>query len=409
MKYLPFVLKHLRQNWVRTGSTVLAMGLCIFLFCTLETVLAQINEKLESAKATRLMVRNAVSFAVDLPLAQGAQIRSVQGVKRVAALAWFRGSLPTKKEGKADEGSPSTTDWTSFVPGVAVEAEPYFAIYPEFQPPPEQFQDFLKDLQGCLIGRKLADKFSWKPGDHLFLESVVPAYRKPSGPFEFVVRAVFDPNAVKYPAANAGVLFFHYRYLFEGVGGGIGVGGYAVEVEDPEQAGAVAQAIDALFENSDAQTRTETEQAFRASFISMAGDLALLINGIGLAVTFTILLVTANTMSMAVRERRTEIGVLKTVGFSSGRVMGLIVGEGLLLGVLGGALGVGGSQAVLQALSSVPALRETLAGLGLQGLKLNPGVGTLGFAVSLFLGVAAGFGPSWGAYRAHIAQILRTV
>ncbi len=119
----------------------------------------------------------------------------------------------------------------------------------------------------------------------------------------------------------------------------IGVGTFASRSTNGDQAGSMAKAIDALFENSDRQTKTETEQAFRAGFIAMAGNLALLLNGIGLAVAFTILLVTANTMSMAVRERRTEIAVLKTLGFSSRHVMGFVVGEALVLGVLGGALG----------------------------------------------------------------------
>ena len=111
-------------------------------------------------------------------------------------------------------------------------------------------------------------------------------------------------------------------------------------IDDPKNAGRISKAIDAEFENSDTQTKTETEQAFRASFIAMAGNLALLLNGIGLAVAFTILLVTANTMSIAVRERQQEIGVLKTLGFPSGLVMALILVEALLLGVMGGAVGL---------------------------------------------------------------------
>src|SRR5262249_44622075 len=151
----------------------------------------------------------------------------------------------------------------------------------------------------------------------------------------------------KYPGTDTNIMFFHYKYLYEGTGRHIGAGSYTIEIDDPGKAGAVSKAVDALFENSDSQTHTETEAAFRARFIAMAGNLALLLNSIGLAVSFTILLVTANTMSMAVRERRTEIAVLKTLGFGSGRVMGLILAEALFLGALGGGLGILSSQGLM--------------------------------------------------------------
>ena len=410
MKYVPFVLKHLRRNWIRTLSTVLAMGVCIFLFCTLQTVLAEVNAQLASSSASRLVTRHAVSLVFDLPLNYGARIASVPGVKRVANTTWFGGSLPAKKEGKADdEGSSSTTDWSKFFPNMAVDAEPYFAMYPEFQMPPDQWRGFLGEMQGCAIGKKLAEKFGWKLGDRFFLESFIPPYRKSSGPFEFVVSAIFDSDPAKYPGTDTNIMFFHYKYLYEGTGRSTQAGTYTVEIDDPGKAGAASKAIDALFENSDAQTHTETEQAFRAGFVAMAGNLALLLNGIGLAVTFTILLVTANTMSMAVRERRTEIAVLKTLGFSSGLVMALVVAEALLLGVLGGALGIGGSQSIMWLLTNTPGVKDMLAGIGLSGLTLRPLVGALGFGVALFLGFAAGFVPAWGAYRSKITDMLRTV
>jgi putative ABC transport system permease protein len=410
VKYLPFVLKHLRRNWIRTASTVAAMAICIFLFCTLQSVLAEVNGMLASSNASRLVTRHAVSLVFNLPLAYGNRIQSVPGVKRVANASWFGGSLPAKKEGKAEEGTDSTTDWSNFFPNMAVEAEPYFAMYPEFQIPPDQWQAYLQDLQGAAIGRKLANKYGWKIGDRFFLESFIPPYRKRSGPFEFVVRAIFDTDLAKYPGTDTNIMFFHYKYLNEGVKPrNIGAGTYMVEINDPSQAGAVSKAIDAQFENTDAQTHTETEQAFRAGFMAMAGNLALLLNSIGLAVAFTILLVTANTMSMAVRERRTEIGVLKTLGFSSGRVMGLIVAEAVALGAIGGALGIGASNTIMWVLSHAPGIKDMLAGLGLSGLALKPFIAGLGFAVALLLGLAAGFFPAWGAYRARITDILRTV
>jgi putative ABC transport system permease protein len=333
----------------------------------------------------------------------------VPGVKRVSINSWFGGSLPAKKEGQAEAGdASSTTDWSNFFPNMAIEPEPFLAMYPEYELPPEQYQAFLQDLRGCVIGRKLANKYGWKPGDSFYLESFIPPYRKADGPFEFVVRGIFDADPVKHPGTDTNVMYFHHKYLYEATGRRVSAGSYWVEIEDPDKAGEVSRSIDALFENSDAQTRTETEKAFTAGFIAMAGNLALLLNGIGLAVTFTILLVVANTMSIAVRERRTEIAVLKTLGFTSRQVMGLVVAESVLIGVLGGGLGIGGSQGLMWLLTHTPGIRDALAGIGLSELNLRPLVAALGFANAVFLGFVAGFVPALGAYRARITDMLRT-
>jgi putative ABC transport system permease protein len=411
MKFLPFILKHLRRNWIRTGSTVVAMALCIFLFCTLQSVLAQIDTMLEAGNATRLVTRHAVSLVFDLPLAYANRIQAVPGVKRVAVSSFFGGILPAKKEGKAEGAGDdtATNDWSNFFPNMAVEADPYFAMYPEFPVPPDQFQAFKEDLRGAVIGRKLANKFGWKIGDHFFLESFIPPYRKKDGPFEFVVRGIFDVDKAKYPAADSNIMFFHFKYLYEGTGHIVNAGTFMVQIDNPDNAASIGKAIDAQFENSDSQTRTETEQAFAASFIAMAGNLAFFLNSIALAVSFTILLVTANTMSMAVRERRTEIAVLKTLGFSSTRVMGLIVAEAVFLGALGGALGIGGSRGLIWMLTNAPGISDMLAGFGLSELNLQPAVAAVGFGVALLLGLAAGFVPAFNAYRSRITDMLRTV
>jgi len=413
MKYLPFVLKHLRRNWVRTTSTVVAMAVCIFLLCTLRSVLAEVDGMLAASQANRLVTRHAVSLTFNLPMAYEARLQSIPGVKRVAKTAWFGGSLPAKREGQADGTGgeeASTTDWSNFFNNMAVDAETYFAMYPEMVIPPDQWKAFLETRSGCVIGSKLAKKFNWKVGDKFFLESFIPPYRRRGGPFEFVVTGIYDADLTKYPGTDVNSMYFHYEYLKEGVAPrDVGVGTFAVEIENGDDAGKMTKAIDALFENSSAATLTETEQAFKAGFIAMAGNLALLLNGIGLAVAFTILLVTANTMSMAVRERRTEIGVLKTLGFSSAHVMGFVVGEALLLGMLGGALGVLGSQGLLYVVSHAPGVADILAGIGLSGLELKPDVAALGFFVAVLLGLVAGLVPALSAYRAKITDILRTV
>ena len=403
MKFLPFVLKHLRATWVRTASTVVAMALSVFLFCTLQSVLAHFDGFIESRSPRRLVTRNAVSIISSIPLTHGGRIQGLPGVTRVAATVGFGGVLPARKEGKADPGDDGQTDWTAVFQNLAVDAEPYFAMSPELMVSPGEFRAFMNDLRGCVIGRRLAEKFGWKVGDHFFLESFVAGMRKKSGPFEFVVRGLVDTDPVRYPGTDTNIMFFHFQYLSESLGRVSWTQFFTVEIEDPGRAAEMAATIDALFENSGDETYTETESAFTAGFISMVGDLGVLVNAIGLGVCFTILLVTANTMSMAVRERRTEIAVLKTLGFGGRQVMGLVVAEALLIGAAGGALGIGGAEWALWAVNRAPG--QTL--LGIAHLELRPLVALAGVSVALGLGFAAGFVPAFGAYRARITEMLR--
>jgi len=404
MKFLPFVLKHLRRNWVRTSSTILAMAVCIFLFCTLRTFLQAMDEARELGNVTRLVTRHAVSLVYNVPLAYEGRIAQLPGVKRIANSTWFGGALPAKRESH-DAKSGDGPDFSNFFTNLAVEAEPYFAMHPELKVPDDEMQAFRQDQRGCLIGRGLAQQFGWKVGDTFFLESFIPPYRRRDGPFEFAVRGIYDADLVREPAADNKVMYFHYKYLYEGTGRQIAAGTYVVELEDPAKAASVARSIDALFENSDAETKTETEAAFRADFLAMIGNLALLFNSIGMAVIFTILLVTANTMSMAVRERRTEIAVLKTLGFSGGQVMGLILAEALAIGVLGGGLGLGLAAVLISVLPNVPAVGGMIRGFPTFGLHWQ--VTSMAVSVALFLGLAAGFLPALGAYRSRIVDMLR--
>jgi len=391
MKYLPYILKHLRKNWIRTSSTVLGMAVCIFLFCTLQTILAAINYSLQSASGQRLWTRHAVSLVFPLPLSYKPRIASVPGVRRVAVASWFQGVYQDRK---------------NFFANFAVDAEDYISIYSEFDIPPDERKAFLSDRRGALVGRGLANRFGWKVGDTIQLESDIPPYRI-GRPFDFVVRAIYDADRAKNPGADINSLFFHFQYLYEATGRRVEAGTYVVEIDHPDRATEIGQAIDALFDNSDAQTKTETESAFTAGFISMAGNLSFLLNAIGLAVSFTILLVTANTMSMAVRERRTEIAVLKTLGFPSRVVLTLILTEATLIGIAGGSLGLLLGWSSIRALQSAPMLGSILAFY--PNLGLTPGVATVGMLVALALGLTAGIAPAVSVYRARVTEMLRQV
>jgi putative ABC transport system permease protein len=392
MKFAPLVLKHLRRNWLRTLSTVLAMAVCIFLICTLQTVVDAIDYGLHLGNASRLVTRHYVSLVFDLPNSYEGKIAAVPGVKNITIVTWFGGIY--------------RGDMKYFFPNLAVEPEKFLEIYPEIMLPEDQKQAWFHDGRGCIIGRKLADKWGWKVGDTFQLESFIPPYRV-GKPFEFVIDGIYDTDIVKYPATDLTAMYFNYKYLYEAIKPTLSIGTLTELIDDPNNAGKVSKAIDAQFENSDVQTKTETEQQFRASFIAMAGNLALLLNGIGLAVAFTILLVTANTMSIAVRERQQEIGVLKTLGFPSGLVMALVLIEALLLGVLGGTLGLVFAGLMIHALPSLPYIGDVVRQF--PGLGLSPKIVSYGLGVALLLGLLAGFVPALLAYRARITEVLRQV
>jgi putative ABC transport system permease protein len=394
MRFLPYIAKHLRHTWIRTGSTVVAMSVCIFLFCTLETLVMAMSWNLKSASASRLITRHSVSLAFNLPRAYKARLQHVAGVQSVAGYNWFGGVVGT------------TPDPSKFFPNFAIEGEDYLAMDPEYILTEQEKNDFLGDRRGCIVGPDTAAKYHWKVGDMVQLTSLIPAYQI-GKPFELVIKAIYRVDNVKYPGTNSTVLFFNYAFLDEATQRKAGITMYKLLIDDPNHAGAIMKAVDDIFENSDPPTRTETEAAFRASFLSMAGNLTTLLRSIGLAVCFTILLVTANTMSMSVRDRQTEIAVLKTLGFPSALVMGLVLGEALFLGALGGTLGLLLSSLAIKALPKVPFIGDAIGAF--PNLGLMPSVAILGVTLALVLGILAGVVPAFSAYRSRITDMLRTV
>jgi putative ABC transport system permease protein len=388
MKWIPFVLKHLRQNWIRSASTAAGIAVCIFLFCTLQTFVASLHGSL-SQGAIRLITRNNVSRFYSLPNAYEERIAAVPGVARVAAANYFGGMR--------DVNNPDS-EFANF----AIEAENFLAMYPEYILTEAEMKAFLRDQHGCIVGRALAEQFNWRAGETVQLTSNI--YRT-GKPFGFVISAIYQTDQRRYPGTNESTLFLHYKYLDEATGGRAGVRTYREEIADPQQAGVISHAIDELFENGDAQTHTETEAQDRANAGVLGENLVLLLNGIGMAVMFTLLLVTANTMSMAVRERRTEIGVLKTLGFSGGLVLGLILAEGVVLGVSGAAAGLLLGRFLIDILPTVPVIGDLVRGF--PKMNVPPRIAAVGILIGMSLGLVAGLFPSVFAYRARITELLR--
>jgi len=271
----------------------------------------------------------------------------------------------------------------------------YLAMYPEFLLPEAQKQRWLHDRVGAVVGRGLAEQFGWKVGDRIPLRSDIYARADGNYTWEFVIDGIYDN---KDPSGDVSSVFFNYDYLDESrtIGKGT-VGWYIIRVADPSRAVQVAAAIDALFTNSSAETKTDSEKAFVQGFAKQTGDIGAIVTAIGVAVFFTMLLVSANTMAQSVRERTNEVAVLKTLGYTDTAVLALVIGESLLLTVLGGVIGIAGAQLMVGRLGHV--LSEYLS-----AFLLTPQALVLGVVLMVALGVIAGALPAVRAARLRIVD-----
>lgn len=385
--------RHLQSAWIRSASTMLAVSLCVFLICTLQTVLQAVQWGLRSGGSTRLITRAAMGLTSSIPTTYKARIAAVPGVTGIAAVTFFMGFRG------------ATPDWGSYFPNYAIDDD-YLGLHPEFVVPPDQLKAWAGNRRGCIIGPALVRKMGWKIGDRFQLESIIPPYKSGRGPFEFIVEAIYsvDPRS---PGTDQSTMFFHFKYLEDGVGKTVNTKTFSIAIAAAEQAAPIGQAIDALFESSERPTRTETEAAFQAGFLSMAGNLATLLNGLGLIISLTVLLIVANTMSMSIRERRGEVAVLKTLGFRSGTVMRLILGESIGISLAGGAIGIGLSALIVRLMPQLPIVGGVFTQAPDFGLSTI--VVVIGFVVALLVGLLAGLVPAISAYRARISESLRAI
>jgi putative ABC transport system permease protein len=276
-----------------------------------------------------------------------------------------------------------------------VPPESYLAMYPEFLLPADQKQHWLHDRIGAIVGRALANSYGWKVGDRIPLRSDIYARGDGSYDWQFTVDGIYDN---KDPSGDVNSVFFNYDYLDESrtIGKGT-VGWYIVRIADSAQSAPVAAAIDALFTNSSAETKTGSEKAFVQGFAKQTGDIGAIVTAIGIAVFFTMLLVSANTMAQSVRERTNEVAVLKTLGFSDPTVLALVIGESLLLTVLGGVVGIAG------AMLAIGRIGRTLSEY-LSAFLLTPNALLMGVVLIIGLGVAAGLLPAVRAARLRIVD-----
>jgi putative ABC transport system permease protein len=380
MKFLPLILANLFRKKVRTTLTVGSFAVALFLFGVLVAIRGAFNQGIDVAGVDRLAVRNKVSLLVFVPYSYKERMRQVRGVKDVTFATWFGGVYQDER---------------NFFPQFAIDLDTYRGMFPEFLIPDEQWRDFAQDRQGAIAGEGLAERFKWKLGERIPLRGTIFP-----GQWEFNLRGIYKGAR---PQDDTSQFWFRYDYLEENgprwVKGQ--VGWYTVRVQNAPDAAKVVSAIDATFANSDAETYTDTEKAFAASFVKQMGNIEFLILGIGSVVFFTLLLVTGNTMAIAVRERVGELAVLKTLGFSDRFVLGLVLTESILVAAIGGGLGVTLAKLFTLGGSPAPMIIPTF--------YLPLSTIALGFLYALLMGTAAGALPAISASRLRIVEALRRV
>jgi putative ABC transport system permease protein len=383
MYYLSFILNNLCRNKARNILTFLAIVVAFLLFGLLRSLGTALDRGADIAGEDRLIATNKVSLIQPLPYNYLQKVRALPGIERATLSNWF-GAYYQDKHNQ--------------FPQFAVAADDYLELYKDsIALPPEQRRAWQADRIGAIVGRDLATQFHWKVGDRIPLVSMF-SQANGSTTWEFVIAGIFEP---KGKSVDSGSMFFHYDYFDKARRYGQGnIGWMIVKVRDPKQSVQVAAAIDALFANSFAETKTSSEKDFAKSFAKQFGDIGLITSLILGAVFFTMLLITANTMSQSFRERIAEFAVLKTLGFADKMVLGLVLAESALFALAGGICGLGLAKLLLAVAA------DSLAGT-LPGLVMSPSIVAWGLLCALALGLVTGAGPGIQGLRLNIVTALR--
>jgi len=377
MKFSKLILKNILRNKRRTLLTISSLVVSLFLIITLATILTEFSRGSSRSNPLRLITRHAVSLAFTLPVAQQQRIATVPGVKAVIPFSWFGGIYKDEK---------------NFFANFAVDASRLREVLTELNMSDPEWQAFINDRQGAIVGQKLVKLYGFTSGQRVTLRS--PIYDRS---VEFIVRGV-------YTGGDEKTLFFHHEYINELVPAWAKdqVSTFSILANSAEDVPRIAQTIDSIFINTDAPTKTESERDFAISFETMMGGVKQFMYGIMGAITFSLLLIMGNTMAMTVRERTREVGMLKALGFQRGTIAGLFVGEALLVTTLGALIGIGGAMLLFKSIDFslfIPNFQSFI-----------PTAQTLmvAFVVSIFVGLVS---VVYSAYRVSgmtIAEALRS-
>lgn len=381
---MKLLLKNSYRQPVRSFLVILGMLVAISAFGLLRTVVEAWYAGVEAASSVRLVSRSSISLVFSLPVHYAQKIKGIHGVKEVSWANWFGGIYQEPK---------------NFFPQFAMQAATYLPQYPEYIFKPDQYKAFLLDRKGCVVGRKLARTYGWKIGDTIPLRGTIYP-----GQWSFTLRAIYEG---KDQSVDESQFFFHWEYLNEEIKKVMPrrantTGIFLTTILVPSQAAIVSEHIDQLFKNSSAETRTETEKAFQLSFVSMTEAILMVIQLVSWVVIVIILVVMANTMVMAVRERTAEYATLRALGFSSTYIKGLILGESVWIAMVGGILGI------LLTFPLATMVKEKTGTL-FPIFYISELTLFIQFGVSVAVGIISGLLPAWKMSRQNIVEGLRHV
>jgi putative ABC transport system permease protein len=380
MKFFPLLWSSLWRKKIRTIFTLLAVFVAFLLFGLLMTIRTAFSFGVDIAGLDRLVLIHKVSLIMPLPISYLERLRATEGVELATHQSWFGGVYQ---------------DPSNFFAQMVVEPEPFMKIYPEFKIPPDQVKAWLADRQGAIVGIDLAKRFGWKLGDRIPIVGTI-WQPKQGQVWEFNIAGIYDGDQ----GVDKTNFFFRYDYLDENRAGGEGlVGWYVVKIKDASQAQQMSATFDSMFANSSAETKTTTEKGFVEGFAKQVGDIGAIMIAILVAVLFTMMLVAANTMAQSVRERTSEMGVLKTLGFSNTSILALVLSESVLIAVLGGGLGLAAAWLFVQ--------RGDPTNGMLPIFMLPPRDMTAGVVMIVLLGIVAGLWPAVNAMNLKITDALR--
>jgi putative ABC transport system permease protein len=385
MKILKIIFANALRHKLRTFLTIIGIMIAVIAFGLLRTVVTVWDSSVDAAAANRLITRQAVSFIFPLPYAYKEKIKGVDGVKEVSFANWFGGVYKDKN---------------NFFARMCVDAETIFDVMPEFLISDEELANFKKERNSCVVGSEIAKQYNLKVGDQMVLDGdIFP------GRWEFVIRGIYKP---KNKNTDATQMLFHWTYVDERmkietpVRAG-DVGWYIVQVSDPGKSAEISERIDALFKNSAAETKTETEKAFTQGFVSASGAIITAMNFMSFVIIGIIMLVLANTMIMAARERTREYAVLKTLGFSAFHIVGLILGESMAIALVGGGIGIALTYPI------VAGFEEAIPKGFFPFFFIEPITTILAMSAAILIGILASIFPIQRALNTNIVDGFRFV
>lgn len=385
MKLFKLILKNVFRHKLRTSLTIVGMGVAVVAFGLMRTVVTAWNSGVEASSTSRLVTRDAVTIVNPLPLSYYQRIKEVPGVEQVTWENWFGGIYINR---------------SNFFARLAIDAKTFFNIYPEYVLPKKEMKNFLAERNSCVVGEVLARRYHLKVGDVMTLRGDIYP-----GTWDFVIAGIYKPQ---FKTTDATQMFFHWTYLNETIkkqmpGRADEVGWYIEKIGNSLNPAAVGRRIDALFDNSSAETKTETERAFAKGFLTSSSAIITGINMMSFIIIGIILLVLANTMIMSARERTREYAVLKAIGFSARHLIALIMGESLFISALGGALGV------LLTYPLVNSFADFVPRGAFPVFDVEPITLILAFGAVIVVGIAAAIFPIQRAVSAKIAEGVRFV